>query len=86
MIENFGNVNGFRVGEYFVAFPDGEFIKEDADGKLFVLVDVYKIDPLNKAVKVDIKELPEGLDILINDEINKFLVAAIDAEKNNINK
>lgn len=84
--ENMGNINGFRVGEYFVTFPPGDFIKEDKDGKLYALVDIFKIDSNNKAVKLNQKSISKELEDQINEEINKFLYAAMNAEQPNINK
>ena len=83
--ENYGNINGFKVGEYFVTFPPGDFIKEDNNGKIFAEVEIYKIDKHNKASKINQKEITKELEEQISDEINKFLLAAIDNEKN-INK
>lgn len=86
MKENYGNINGFRVGEYFITFPPGDFIKEDREGKLFAELDIYKIDKNNKASKASQKEITPELEQLINDELNKFLLAAIQNDKANINK
>jgi len=87
MKENFGNTTGFKVGEYFVSFPPGEFIKEDEDGKLYVMVDIFLIDKNNKATKVEQSTISPELEEQISLEINKFLTAAIDNEKNSdINK
>lgn len=86
MVENYGNINGFRVGEFFVTFPPGDFIKEDKEGKLYAELEIFKIDKHNKASKASQSEITPELEQQINDELNKFLLAAIDAEKQNINK
>lgn len=86
MKENYGNINGFKVGEYFVTFPPGDFIKEDEEGKMYAVVDIFKIDRNSKAVKVKQEEISKELEEQINDELNKFLLAAIQNEKENINK
>ena len=86
MQENLGNINGFKVGEYFVTFPPGDFIKEDKDGKMYAVVDIYKIEKNNKATKVKQDELSKELEDQINDELNKFLLAAINYDKDIINK
>jgi len=86
MKENLGNINGFKVGEYFVTFPPGDFIKEDADGKMYAVVDIYKIEKNNKATKVKQDSLTKELEEQINDELNKFLLAALLQDKDNINK
>lgn len=73
---------GFRVGDYFVTFPPGDFVHEDEDGKMSIDVDIYKIDK-DKAVKVNGQVTPE-LEEAISLELNRILTAIIDQE--NINK
>ena len=47
---------GFRMGEYFITFPDDEFVKEDADGRMYVLTDIYKIGKNNTTAKRVLQE------------------------------
>ena len=72
---------GFRLGEYFIAFAPGEFIKEDPDGKMYILIDIYKIHGDNKATKLMDGELPPELEETINKQINEYLLAAINKTK-----
>jgi hypothetical protein len=68
------NREGFRIGDYFVTFPPGEFVKEDNKG-MYVMVDVYQMDKNGKAHKVNSKMSPE-VEQMINDELNKILLEA----------
>lgn len=75
---------GFRIGDYFVTFPPGDFVKEDKNG-MYVMVDIYKIEN-NKAVKVNSKVSPE-IEQYINEELNRILLQAVEADKaKDINK
>lgn len=75
---------GFRIGDYFVTFPPGDFVKEDKNG-MYVMVDIYKIEN-NKAVKVNSKVSPE-IEQYINEELNRILLQAVEADKaKSINK
>lgn len=76
------NRDGFRVGEYFVTFPPGDFVKEDKNG-MYVMVDVYKIEKNNRAVKMNTKLTPE-IEQMINEELNKMLSRALEVEKENV--
>jgi hypothetical protein len=71
---------GFRIGNYFVSFPEDEFIKEDEDGKMFVLVDIYRLDNSNNAYKLEQHEITPEIEDLINNEINRMLNEAIEHE------
>lgn len=73
--------DGFTLGNYFVSFPPGDFIQEDPEGKLYVLVDIYRIQGDNSVVKVKNKDIPAELEEQINDQINKFLMEKINADK-----
>jgi hypothetical protein len=76
---------GFRVGEYFVSFPPGEFVHEDKEGNMFVDVDIYKIEN-EKAYKVN-DQISNEVEQLISDELNKVLSAAInefEKERDNV--
>ena len=75
---NLGDIEGFRIGEYFVTFPPGEFVKEDEDGHMYVLVDIYKINKDNKATRMQNEHISDELHEQINEQINKFLVAKLD--------
>jgi len=72
---------GFRLGDYFIAFAPGEFIKEDPDGKMYILIDIYKIDGDNKATKLKDNEIPPELEQSINEQVNQYLLAAINKNK-----
>jgi transaldolase len=72
---------GFRVGEYFVTFPPGDFIHEDQDGNMSIDLDIYKIDKEN-AYKVNGQVTPE-LEQQISEELHKMLNAAIEYHQKN---
>jgi len=74
------SLEGFKVGEYMICFPPGEFVQEDDKGDMYVLVDIYRIDN-GKAKKVNRDGIPEELEEQINAEINRMLLAAIENEK-----
>lgn len=76
------NRDGFRVGDYFVTFPPGDFVKEDSKG-MYMMVDIYKIEKNNQAVKVNTKISPE-IEQMINEELNKILLKALEMEKENV--
>lgn len=76
------SLEGFRLGDYMICFPPGEFVQEDKKGNVYVLVDIYKIDN-GKAKKVNREGVPEELEEQINSEINRVLLAAIEKEKGN---
>lgn len=77
-VNNIGDMEGFRISDYFVTFPPGEFVKEDEDGKLYVLVDIYKISKDNKATRMQNEQISEELHEQINDEINRLLLSKLD--------
>ena len=74
------SLEGFKIGEYMICFPPGEFVQEDEKGDMYVLVDIYRIDN-GKAKKVNRDGIPEELEEQINAEINRMLLAAIENEK-----
>ena len=80
MKENAGNLAGFKVGEYFVTIPPGDFIKEDKNGMMYAVLEIYKIDSDNKATKVRQDSLPKEVEEQISEELHKFLYAAIENE------
>lgn len=80
MVEN--KKDGFRIGDYFISFPPGDFVKEEKDGRLSIEVEIYKIEN-DRVTKVKDNIAPE-LEEAIGEEINRILAAAIENE--NINK
>lgn len=72
--------DGFRIGNYFIAFPPGDFIKEEDDGTLSVAVDIYSIDDNNNITPVSPGNIPEDLQEKIEAQINEFLEEAINKE------
>jgi hypothetical protein len=70
---------GFRVGEYFVTFPPGDFVHEDKDGNVSVDVDIYRIDK-DRLYKVN-GQITEEVEKQISDELNRMLTAAVDLYK-----
>jgi hypothetical protein len=71
---------GFKVGEYFVSFPPGDFVKEDSKG-MYVMVDVYKMEN-DKPVKIN-NAIPPEVEQYINEELNRILSEAVDNESIN---
>jgi hypothetical protein len=66
---------GFRIGEYFVTFPEDEFVKEDEDGRMYVLTEIFKIrNNKTTAVKLKQEEITPEIEDMINEEINKLLL------------
>jgi hypothetical protein len=83
-VENFGNKTGFRVLDYFVTFPDGDFIKEDENGKIYAIADIYYINKDKSVTKV--KQLTPEIEDLIGEQINKFLLEALNEMRGNGNE
>lgn len=44
---------GFKVKNYFVTFAEGDFVTENEDGTLGILVDIFKLDDNNKFQMLD---------------------------------
>lgn len=82
MRENAGNLEGFKVGEYFVTIPPGDFIKEDKNGKMYAVLEIYKIDKDNKATLVKQNDIPKEVEEQISEELYKFIYAALEEDKN----
>jgi hypothetical protein len=74
---------GFRIQNYFVTFPEDEFIKEDEEsGRLYILVDIYKIEN-NKtsAFKLQSEEITPEIEKMISDEVNRLLMEGMEDDK-----
>ncbi len=69
--------DGFRIGNYFVSFPDGNFIEEDEKGNMYVLADIYRIDDNKNAIKLEKNEITPEVEQLISEEINRLLMDAV---------
>jgi hypothetical protein len=81
IIEN-DKVVGIQIDDYLVHFVGDEFLKEDADGNLYIVTDIYKLDPVSKEkVKVEESEVTPELESKINAWINSALEQAIEREK-----
>jgi hypothetical protein len=72
---------GFRIGDHFISFPENEFIKEDSDGNMYAILEIYKIGKDNEAVRVENSEVTPELEEQISEEINKMLLSALEREK-----
>lgn len=68
---------GFRIGNYFVTFPDDEFVKEDENGNMYILADIYKIDDNKNVIRLKEEEITPEIESLINDEISRLLMDGI---------
>ena len=77
-------LDGFKMGEYFISFPPGDFVKEDDQGT-YVMVDIYKINKDNGGYnKVNRDEISKDLEEQINEELNRMLLEAMNIwEKEN---
>jgi len=73
---------GFRIKNYFVTFPEDEFIKEDDDGKFYILADIYKIEnDKTTANKLASDEITPEIEQLISDEVNRLLMEGMEIDK-----
>lgn len=73
---------GFRIQNYFVTFPDDEFIKEDDDGRFYILADIYRIEnDKTTANKLQSDEITPEIEQLISDEVNRLLMEGIENDK-----
>jgi hypothetical protein len=44
---------GFRIKDYFISFPEGEFVHENDDGTMSLDIDIFRIDGNNNLVAMD---------------------------------
>jgi hypothetical protein len=72
--------DGFRIDDYFICFPEGDFIKEEEDGGLSIAVDIYSVSDNNDIVPVKPGSVPAELQTKIEAYLNKFLEDAIERE------
>jgi len=78
---------GFRVGDYFISFPEDEFVKEDSEGNMYAILEIYKLGKDNEAIKVPNSEVTPELEEQISIELNKMLMSAleeVEKEANNV--
>ena len=74
--------DGFRVGNYFCTFPDGNFIEETKDDGVYVTLEIYRVQKDNSMVSIKPGEITPEIEEQINEELNKMLLAAAEqAEK-----
>lgn len=83
MYENVKNLDGFRVGQYFVCFPSGNFIKEDDNGNMYAEVEIYILRRNGQAEKLGKEKIKPEVEQIISEELNRLISEAIDFEKNN---
>lgn len=74
-------IGGFRIDNYFIALPEKDFIVEDKDGNMHILVDIYTIDGDNIKSKIPESEITPELEVKISAYINEILLQAIEAEE-----
>jgi hypothetical protein len=73
---------GFRIKNYFVTFPEDEFIKEDENGRMYILADIYRIEnDKTTANKLQSEEITPEIEQLISDEVNRLLLEGIENDK-----
>ena len=76
-------IEGFRIGDYFVTFPDNdEIIKEDVDGQYYINVDIFKIDSARNVSKMDNSEVTPEIEQMITDELHRLLRDGLDVMGN----
>lgn len=77
-------VEGFKIGNYFCSFPTNrDFLQEDDDGRMYVLVDVYHLEQDDVMRKLEQEEITPEIEGMISDEINRILLEAVDMATNN---
>jgi hypothetical protein len=81
-------IEGFKIGNYFCSFPTNrDFLQEDEDGRMYVLVDVYHLEHDDIMRKLEQEEITPEIEQMISEEINRILLDAVDrSEKEDINK
>lgn len=68
---------GFEVDGYFVSFPEKEeFVKEDENGNMYLLLDIYKLSGEGTLTKADKGVVTPELENKINAYVNEFLLQA----------
>ena len=73
---------GIRIDDFFVTFPEKDFIKEDKDGKMYLVVDIFKLSSNNELSKVKESEVTEEIETKISAYVNEILLQAIEEEEN----
>lgn len=79
-------LDGFRVGDYFVSFPPGDFIKEDDNGNMYAEVEIYNLRKDGQAEKLSKDKISPEIDKIISEELNKLIQEALQMEKGKINE
>lgn len=80
MTENKKTMGGFKVDDYFIALPPKDFIVEDDDGNMHVLVDIYKLEGDTITSRLDESEITADLEQKISAYLNEMLIQAAEAE------
>lgn len=78
--------DGFRVGNYFVCFPAGSFIKEDDNGEMYAEVEIYNLRKDGQAEKLTSDQISPEVDSVISSELNKLIMQGLNLEKGNHNE
>lgn len=79
-------LDGFRVKDYFVSFPPGDFIKEDDNGNMYAEVEIYNLRKDGQAEKLSKDKISPEIDKIISEELNKLIQEALQMEKGKINE
>jgi hypothetical protein len=77
MEKQLSNTDGFRIDDYFVCFPEGDFITEDEEG-MAIAVDIYRITDNNDLEPMKPGSVTEELQSKIESWINTALTRAIE--------
>lgn len=69
--------DGFRIDDYFICFPEGDFITEDEEG-MGISVDIYRVTGNNNLEPMEPGSVTEELQAKIESWINTALTRAIE--------
>ena len=76
-------IDGFKVGNYFVSFPEGDFIKEDENGNMYAEVNIYEMTKKGDTRLLDKKEITQEINDMISDQLNEMILQAVNLVENN---
>lgn len=77
MEKQLSRADGFRIDDYYICFPEGDFITEDEEGTA-IAVDIYRVMDNNNLEPVKADEVTEELRAKIESWINTALERAIE--------
>lgn len=73
---------GFKINDrYFIEFPPGDFVKENAEGEMYIDVTVYE-NVNNNIVRLKPEQVTKEIEEMVNEAVNNILRKAIEDETN----